>query len=442
MCYLEDANAECAICWKTVYASVNDTAGVTKMTKCVDANVKTAWIKKPPAEMVELQDYDVVWDVSVPGLVVDKNLVPHANIHSCIAKRGACTPFVANSPGLATHTAAIKKELTKTDGTFMTEFESKVNLKNDQYTIIAHTRLMVNEGQPKPTKYDIAIGISRDVKVPDVESSTSSIITAGVAGGCVLLVIGGVILASRKGVIQPEKLMMAALNGPLICLMSLVLGLGDVTAFTFTLVNLYQFPTATTADLLPIAFMVLIVGWLISLIKAYNDIVKMYDNFILGGLKKAKRMAKVAAAIVAKEEASRANTRTEIKYKIKSLQDLATTLTRRVHEDAALLKFATELAQVNRKITVLYLVFTTIFLEQIPLCVVSLVLLVRSEGVFVADALTLFFSAMILGGNSIRVLSFPGLINRRKELLTHFTTTDPESHGPARITPVLPARIS
>lgn len=33
-CYLLDANAECAVCWKTTYGSPEDKMGVTTMSQC------------------------------------------------------------------------------------------------------------------------------------------------------------------------------------------------------------------------------------------------------------------------------------------------------------------------------------------------------------------------------------------------------------------------
>jgi hypothetical protein len=92
--------------------------------------------------------------------------VPHANIHSCIASRGACTPFVANTPGLATHTAAQTANFSQTG---LVTFDSKVKLPKEQYTIIAHIRFLtepMTAGVPS-TKWDVAIGTSRDV-VKDV----------------------------------------------------------------------------------------------------------------------------------------------------------------------------------------------------------------------------------------------------------------------------------
>jgi len=84
-------------------------------------------------------------------------------VHSCIASHGACTPFVSDTPGLATHTSAHKGNFS--DGSVT--FASTVKLPEDQYTIIAHVRFFTKaeiEGLPS-TQWDVAIGALRDVVV-------------------------------------------------------------------------------------------------------------------------------------------------------------------------------------------------------------------------------------------------------------------------------------
>lgn len=429
-CYLEDANADCAVCWKTIL-------GVTKMSTCDALKVELTWVVQPPEQMFELTDYVVKWKVSTPGLTVKENDVPHANIHSCLANRGACTPFVANSPGLATHTAAIKETLElDDDGTYGQYFETKVNLKHDQYTIIAHTRLFVLEGGAEATKYDMAIGISRTVALEDVTSSTSSIITAAVAGGCLALIIVAVIFAARSGKIKLEAIMVSILNGAVIGIVSLLVGLGDVIAFTFTLVNLYQNPTAATADVLPIALMILCIGWIISLTKATHDLKRLYDNFYLGGQRKSDKFARLGAEYLAKESV-REDRKMRRQSSTTALQAVAIQAGEgpllgqvvklkmsQVNKSKVLLAAATDLVQTNRKIKTLFMVVLTLFLEQIPLCAVSMFLLVKSDEVIVADGMTLLISSVILGANTIRLLSFPSLVTKKKELLQNFTDAE------------------
>jgi hypothetical protein len=99
VCYLEDAGADCAVCWKTTYAHANDTVGVTAASQCPDGIV-AEWDLPLPENMVERLVYPVVFSIQVDNALLpvrrkgDDVHVPHANVHSCIASRGACTPFV------------------------------------------------------------------------------------------------------------------------------------------------------------------------------------------------------------------------------------------------------------------------------------------------------------------------------------------------------------
>lgn len=70
---------------------------------------------------------------------------------------------VSNTPGLSTHTPALKGAL---DDNGYAKFSTMVRLTEEQYTIIGHIRFYVADADPtKPLmKYDVAIGISRNVQ--------------------------------------------------------------------------------------------------------------------------------------------------------------------------------------------------------------------------------------------------------------------------------------
>lgn len=168
------------VCWRTDYADANDKVGVTFMSECPD-DVLLKWESVLPEEMFEFRAYPVRYSITldksskVPvkkkGANVNEEVdIPHANIHSCVASMGACTPFVSNTPGdmpfplllplrvefcptwqsiplcadtathslgLSTHTAALMADL---DNQGHYSFESDVKLARDTYTIIAHVR--------------------------------------------------------------------------------------------------------------------------------------------------------------------------------------------------------------------------------------------------------------------------------------------------------------
>ena len=97
-CYLLDANAPCAVCWQTSYASSDDKTGVTKMAEC-PIGVEETWIVPLPEAMHAMEEYTVEYALKLDAakfghIAVGDHDIPHANVHSCIASRGACTPFV------------------------------------------------------------------------------------------------------------------------------------------------------------------------------------------------------------------------------------------------------------------------------------------------------------------------------------------------------------
>ena len=165
-CYLMDADSDCTVCWRTTYSAPADGVGVTQMFPC-PAALKSAWVVSPPERMVHMQEYRVSYSLTVDPneytVVHQGSHVPHSNIHSCITETGACTPFVANTPGLSTHTQAQKGSL---DSAGQITFSTDVELVAGRYTVIAHSRFFVNNSLdaslPK-TKYDLAIGTSRTV---------------------------------------------------------------------------------------------------------------------------------------------------------------------------------------------------------------------------------------------------------------------------------------
>lgn len=63
-CYLLDASATCAVCWKTAYGSADDTTGVTKMSECPEGIAET-WKTPPPDTMFAEEEYPVVYQMQL-----------------------------------------------------------------------------------------------------------------------------------------------------------------------------------------------------------------------------------------------------------------------------------------------------------------------------------------------------------------------------------------
>jgi hypothetical protein len=112
-CHIEDSDSECALCWVT---SSSD-GQVSGPSPC-PPRVSLRWLDPPPKHMTDSSSpdgqYTVRYELSLRGehlrdlsrqpLHAGETTVwdvPHANAHSCFAAAGACTPFVADTPGTA-----------------------------------------------------------------------------------------------------------------------------------------------------------------------------------------------------------------------------------------------------------------------------------------------------------------------------------------------------
>lgn len=131
---------------------------------------------EPPEALIELQTSTVTWyaalDLSVWNLTASESDgvaydVPHSNLHSCSQYVGFCTPLIADTPGVATHTAALKDDLRADAARGPTwanvSFSGELVLEAGVYTVIAHVRFFTIEGGAS-VKYDAAMGIVRTVR--------------------------------------------------------------------------------------------------------------------------------------------------------------------------------------------------------------------------------------------------------------------------------------
>ena len=280
-CYLENANAECSVCWETSYSAADDKTGVTTMSEC-PTTIAVTWDREPPEEMFAGTSYPVEYSINISPdahqatLAAKKTTtIPHANIHSCIASRGACTPFVANSPGLATHTSELTGDF---DANGRAEFSSDVTLTAEVYTIIGHARFYVpnkRDATMPPSKMDVATGISRTV-VPEIaEVSQDSYIMTAAIGSVLLIVIGAVTFASRRGAVDFEKIIEIIYSDSVTCMFDIVVGIGDTTAFTVSVFTLVAVDNALI-QVLPACYLFLAFAWVGSLYNAYHDSNQLY----------------------------------------------------------------------------------------------------------------------------------------------------------------------
>eukprot|EP00277_Geminigera_cryophila_P004399 CAMPEP_0179427360 /NCGR_PEP_ID=MMETSP0799-20121207/13335_1 /TAXON_ID=46947 /ORGANISM="Geminigera cryophila, Strain CCMP2564" /LENGTH=561 /DNA_ID=CAMNT_0021202383 /DNA_START=95 /DNA_END=1780 /DNA_ORIENTATION=+ len=282
-CYLLNANSKCEVCWKTVYGDFTDKIGVTTMDECPSTIVET-WDKPLPQEMVALQEYMVDYSLSLDLTKIEivkqgDNHVPHANIHSCIAAKGACTPFVSDSPGLATHTEALVGSIDKTG---RATFTSAVKLTVEQYTIIAHIRFYVkdnNHPEAPAIKYDVAIGASRIVTRPTAAVSADSWITTGIVVALLVMFMVSIVWATRSGRINFDKIIETIYSDEVTVTSDILIGIGDTAAYTlgvFTVISVdYKL-----IQILPAAYMFMAIAWIGSLYNAYYDIHQLWDVYM------------------------------------------------------------------------------------------------------------------------------------------------------------------
>lgn len=124
------------ICWRTKYIDGSQD-GDKKEMSCPEGTTITMDTEKPvdlkDGEEVNMEYTLVVKPEKLTPTMSSTVLVlngghhiPHANIHSCVTgtDEGPCTPFISNTPGLATHSSALKSNFTE-DGVLVTESFSR-----------------------------------------------------------------------------------------------------------------------------------------------------------------------------------------------------------------------------------------------------------------------------------------------------------------------------
>ena len=102
----DDLGQDITLCWAT-------SSGTSAREDCAGAYMEFTY--QWPAKMTSDREYPITFRMHVPPSrgVVDA-AVPHANLHSCLRNNIFCTPFVANTPTLATHAPALSGTLIST----------------------------------------------------------------------------------------------------------------------------------------------------------------------------------------------------------------------------------------------------------------------------------------------------------------------------------------
>lgn len=263
VCYLE--GTDCSVCWKTINS-------VTTMAAC-PAGIKMEVIKALPREIVSQVDYAteyklVIDETQFPISANGGKDIPHANVHSCLRHLGACTPFVSNTPGLATHTQAMSVVQVAQDGSGISSipFTSQVNLEANKYTVIYHGRFFTTESAGL-AKYDVAIGFPVDVVPGEKEVPASAIFTALISVGAVVMVTVTLILLWKLGCLDFEGWMELFYHPNVVGFMLLTLNITDVASFSVSFFTQIKNDN-DIVSIQPFCYITLVFGILLSLVSS------------------------------------------------------------------------------------------------------------------------------------------------------------------------------
>jgi hypothetical protein len=176
-----DVGEDVTLCWATVNATMEALREDCSGAKMTIDNLD----ELPPTQLAADTPYEVRYTMEVPSMRSPEALIPHANIHSCVRTVGFCSPFVSDTPGLATHTEANEGEELKSG---RASFLSTVVLGEGQYTIIVHARWFDTLG----VQHDMARAIFRDVFALPIGAIVGAVL--GTALFVTLVLVGGWLL--------------------------------------------------------------------------------------------------------------------------------------------------------------------------------------------------------------------------------------------------------
>uniref|UniRef100_A0A0G4HMY2 Uncharacterized protein n=1 Tax=Chromera velia CCMP2878 TaxID=1169474 RepID=A0A0G4HMY2_9ALVE len=270
VCYLT-GDADCAVCW----LDSGTVDAVPSAPMPCPPGLQLVWDTPPPDSFYEDEISTAVYTFTVdtdayPTVKSRGKDISHGNVHSCLAGRGACTPFVSNSPGLSTHTEALTADLTNGN---TASFRSEMELSAEKYVAIAHVQYFtVIDGEQH--RYDLAIGRPIEVLPAQGYITAEGWITLGVVCGVALLLIGGFSWMILRGKGQLHSAILWVFNRTVTMSVDVIFGVGDAVAFTTALVLDFQ-SNPKIVPVIPIYWLFMGVAWMVSVIETWvvvNDI--------------------------------------------------------------------------------------------------------------------------------------------------------------------------
>jgi len=410
-CYLEDSTSTCVVCWKTTSRKI------TTMSECPKGAISLEWTKPLPQKLladtdnptsykfkVDLSMFNVT-AVSAKGKLWD---IPHSNLHSCPSDKGACTPFVGNTPGLSTHTPSSLGNLS-VDGVYVSEiFDANVKLSADRYTIIAHNRFYVpdpeqsDEQECYPNckiKYDAAAGVLKEVVEAAGAPSTDAYVGTGIVG-CVML---GIALAAawgaRSGKLNIDAIMKSLFRDEVLLPAETMCIVGDCITFTMTFFSEIMEDNQLKEVIPPGAFF-LCTGWISSIC------VFCHNCFQIWYLIKLKRQDPALMKEICKKlSISDEDAAIYLGGKKGNRRD-STIIEQNLLEQWGLNKLARK-----RQIHLL-----TMFFEEGPFAALSAYVLVKATSVEVIVVVAFGLATLQLGGKMAAVSSYADHLTKQREL--------------------------
>jgi len=194
-----DLGEDITLCWVT---NVSEEGSTAVREDCGGAYVEFTFSWPDP--VYEEDPHQVTYFMYVPASRQPVTEIPHTNIHSCLRKVGFCTPFVANTPTLATHSPEVTGNFTE-DGYFYVTNE--VTLEAAQYTLISHGRWYDVSG----LKHDMSRAVLKDF-VPQPEPVHPAVYAVIVLGSVIgLSIICVIACLCRYGIKKYRALMKESL---------------------------------------------------------------------------------------------------------------------------------------------------------------------------------------------------------------------------------------
>ncbi|GAB5036729.1 Hypothetical protein NocV09_04700210 [Nannochloropsis oceanica] len=167
-----DIGGPAPICWKVVN-------GVMSRAPACPAELILTFSDPPPNPLFSMRDYMSHFRATINGQALGlvsltsattglAHEIYHANVHSCVATVGFCSPFISNTPGLSTHSPEKRLNLTpipSKPGWSTALIPNVVRLDPGTYTIIAHIWLETRKNNDV-IKWSVAQAVTREVLPP------------------------------------------------------------------------------------------------------------------------------------------------------------------------------------------------------------------------------------------------------------------------------------